>query len=404
MKAFSMKNIFKLFGITAFVAVIGFSMSACSGGGGDDNDGGGGSSSSVKDGGGSSSSVKGGGNLFSSSGSSDGSSGWTAVDVSSILADGIHLSRIRAIAYGGGKFVAVGEEGKMVTSTDGTNWTAVDVSKIFGTSDRQNFIYANDINAIAYGSGKFVAVGDGSKMAISTDGTNWTAVDVSSIFGSGEYSRIDAIAFGNGKFVAVGYSSSNSKWGISTDGTNWTAINVSSILESYTYFNAISYGSNKFVAVGGNTDKIATSTDGTNWTVVNSSIFGSDEYNEIHGIAFGNSKFIVGGYVGDNTKIAISTDGANWIAVDVSNIFGTSYINAIAYGDGKFVAVGANGKMAASTNGTNWAAVDVSNIFCHTLCSMPSYAVYVDINAIAFGNGKFVVFGENGKMAYSAGN
>jgi hypothetical protein len=49
-------------------------------------------------------------------------------------------------------------------------------------------------------------------------------------------------------------------------------------------------------------------------------------------------------------KIATSSDGATWTAADTTNSgFGTtstSYINGVAYGNGKFVAVGLFGKIA----------------------------------------------------------
>jgi len=64
---------------------------------------------------------------------------------------------IKGIAYGGGKFVAVGDNGRMAYSSDGVTWTAVSTST-FGISN---------INDIAYGNGKFVAVGDNGKIAYS---------------------------------------------------------------------------------------------------------------------------------------------------------------------------------------------------------------------------------------------
>ena len=73
---------------------------------------------------------------------------------------------INGIAYGGGKFVAVGNSGKMAYSTDGVFWTTVTTSR-FGTTA---------IRGVAYGGDKFVAVGDFGMMAYSTDGIMWTAV------------------------------------------------------------------------------------------------------------------------------------------------------------------------------------------------------------------------------------
>ena len=54
---------------------------------------------------------------------------------------------------------------------------------------------------------------------------------------------------------------------------------------------------------------------------------------------YGYGKFVAGG---DNS--ATSTDGETWTAVN--STFGTSWINAIAYGNGKFVVVADSGKMA----------------------------------------------------------
>jgi len=105
---------------------------------------------------------------------------------------------ISAIAYGGGKFVAVGNNGKMAYSSDDKYWIEITNTK-FDT---------DSINAIAYGSDKFVAVGNNGKMAYSEDGINWTAVTTTSIFIDSSPNpspvNINTIAYGSNKFVAVG--------------------------------------------------------------------------------------------------------------------------------------------------------------------------------------------------------
>jgi hypothetical protein len=78
----------------------------------------------------------------------------------------------------------------MAYSTDGANWTAV-ANSTFGNTN---------INAIAYGNGKFVAGGDSGKMAWSADGVTWKAI-ANTAFDS---RAIRAIAYGNGRFVAGG--------------------------------------------------------------------------------------------------------------------------------------------------------------------------------------------------------
>jgi hypothetical protein len=65
---------------------------------------------------------------------------WTAVSDRRIGG----YSFIGAGAYGGNRFVATGDNGKMAYSTNGTSWTAI--------ADRT--INAMDISAIAYGGNR----------------------------------------------------------------------------------------------------------------------------------------------------------------------------------------------------------------------------------------------------------
>lgn len=90
-----------------------------------------------------------------------------------------------AIAYGNGKYVAVGASGYIATSTDGINWT----TQRIGTNLWWDVIY---------GDSKFVAVGLKGSTAISTDGTNWTISTRTPAYG------MRSVAFGNGKFIAGG--------------------------------------------------------------------------------------------------------------------------------------------------------------------------------------------------------
>ncbi|MDR0731391.1 MAG: hypothetical protein LBF63_06955, partial [Treponema sp.] len=86
----------------------------------------------------------------------------------------------------------------------------------------------------------------------------------------------------------------------------------------------------------------------------------------------------------------LSTDWATVAITHASGIFGsTATISAIGWGNNKFV-VGANsGKMAYSGDGHTWTAVGSS-----------PFGTSV-INDIAWGNGTFVAVGQSGKMAYS---
>jgi hypothetical protein len=210
--------------------------------------------------------------------SSDGAS-WTAVADSTF-----GTSRIRAIAYGGGRWVAGGgDRGKMVYSDDnGVTWTAV-ADSTFGTSD---------IKAIAYGNNRFVAVGDDGKMAYSANGASWTAVADSKFpatYTSSGYELsyvIQAIAYGNNRFVAVG---DHRKMAYSTDGASWTAVEVSEITVNN---DIIAYGNNRFVVTVDNLGDVAYSDNGASWTAVK--VQGQGGMYIILSIAYGKNRFVAG--------------------------------------------------------------------------------------------------------------
>ena len=105
-----------------------------------------------------------------------------------------------SVAYGDGKFVAVGFEGKASYSTDGISWTALpagdDTGIKFGTSDAAS---------VTYNNGKFLVVGASGKASYSTDGINWTALpagdDTGIKFGT---TTAFSVAYGDETFVVVG--------------------------------------------------------------------------------------------------------------------------------------------------------------------------------------------------------
>jgi hypothetical protein len=106
---------------------------------------------------------------------------WTEVsnDVGKIL---------RGVTFGGDYFQAVGNDGITVSSSDGTNWLAPD--SIQSVAPYQN------LRHVIYAAGRFIAVGnEGTVVSLRT---NWT--EHASIVSQ----NLHDIAFGAGKFVAVG--------------------------------------------------------------------------------------------------------------------------------------------------------------------------------------------------------
>ena len=145
-----------------------------------------------------------------------------------------------------------------MVSTNGINWTTDDGS--IG-DDYMGYDYWH---GVAHGNGKFVAVGEGGSTMNSTNGTTWNWVEPSET--NNYYSDI---TYGNNTFVAVGDTPSQGQIKTSTDGINWTYQTSSANNALY----GVAYGSGSFVAVGENGGLISSTDSGVTWESHTSSIF-----------------------------------------------------------------------------------------------------------------------------------
>jgi hypothetical protein len=130
---------------------------------------------------------------------------WTAIRPGYGTMQSKFVNAIRGIAYGNNGFVAVGYATRMGWSDNGLSWIAWDESIVEG----------NSILAVTYGGGRFVAGGDNGKMLFLPDGGNWTGVQGDTKFGS---LSIYTLAYGNGVYVAAGQ---NGQLAYSSDAVNW---------------------------------------------------------------------------------------------------------------------------------------------------------------------------------------
>lgn len=249
--------------------------------------------------------------------SSDGVT-WTEQTLPSV-AD--HTS-IQSLHYFNGTFIAVAPvfapaSAHFYTSSDGSNWTEHSVS-------------GYRFHALAYADGRYVGLAtvglNVSVLLNSTDLRNWTEVD-QSIFH-------EAVAYGNGKFVAVGSDLSGGKIITSPDGLNWTV----QVTPPDTYaLLGVTYGQSLYVAVGG--DTILTSSDGITWT---SRSFNPDLGTSIvrlRGVVSSGTQFkAVGDKIGSSvTQIFSSDDGLTWTADRAGD---GDFLYDVVFGSRGFVAVG----------------------------------------------------------------
>jgi hypothetical protein len=138
--------------------------------------------------------------------------------------------------------------------------------------------------------------------------------------------------------------------------------------------------------------------EGPVWTTVENSPIG--KFISIQAIAYGQGIFVAGGEYGN---MAWSNDGKTWTGISVEDsTFGQSQsINAIAYGNGIFVAGGSvtgsgnlTGKMAWSADGKKWTSVPVED----------NPLSFNKVYAIAYGQGIFVAGGNSGQLVWSNDN
>ena len=236
-----------------------------------------------------------------------------------------------AITFGDGKFVIVGEQKKFAYSTNGITWT---MTTDFNSEWRP-------FSAVTYGDGKFVAIAKSdyddtlkqavSATAYSTDGINWT---LGKLPFAGDWL---GITYGDGKFVAVGYIASNTENRpayYSTDGINWTKTNLPYV-SIYRQYTDVTFGNGKFVAITRGQYDCAYSNDGIKW---NSMQMSSDD--QWYAATYGNDKFVavaMHSVTADKAGVcAYSTDGINWTEMSMPKEAGW---HDVVYGNGKFVAI-----------------------------------------------------------------
>ena len=215
-----------------------------------------------------------------------------------------------------GVFVAVGDGGAIVTSTDGVAWT------------QQGSPTGFNLNGVADGDGVLIAVGDGGTILTSTDATSWQ------IRPSGTDATLNAVAFGpGGLVVAVG------AFGIvpiSNDlGLTWQLTDVGLTNDLF----GVAYGAGSWVTVG-QAGIVLQGESPTDWQVI-----GDNVLPNLNDVTFLQGLFFV---VGDNGNVLTSPDGVNYGA-SVSNT--GQFLYGSAYGNGSFFVVGTGGRAIQSGDG-----------------------------------------------------
>ena len=271
-------------------------------------------------------------------------------------------NHLRSVAFGSGVFVASGDLGTMLTSSNGTVWTPVATG------------VTNALLGVTFGHGRFVAVGQAGAILTSSNGAAWSAQ------GAGIHNALNAVAFTELGFVAVGdlgtivTSSNGFNWVSQTSGTSAMLVGVGG-----------GFGTT-FAGAAVNPPALFWSTNGSAWSYMTNvpKYAQPDLFNA--GFAYGNGVLLGVRIRGEFCR---STDGVNW----THQYSPFEYCFGLAYARNQFVVVGGNfsrgGRtIGTSTNGLSW---------------QPRYFRSTEdrLLGIAYGNYRFVAVGDNGSILAS---
>ena len=307
---------------------------------------------------------------------------------------------LKHLAHGNGRTVAVGEGGSIVMSTNGLDWTEVNIGRRYY------------LGGVAFNNGVFVVLtwesGGAHLLFTSTNGVDW-------IPRASPVPFITAIASGNGEFLLLGWGQSGQTvLARSTDATEWSR---QTMPWPAGFATAIAYGNGNYVVA--HESGCFASADGVTWQ---SAIAPTTP----HRLRFANGLFRIGGYAG---SVWDSPDGLHWASRSTTllpTVESAYDINGLAYGNGIHVAVSDNGRIIRSTDGVAWSQVNYSTtkrltdaIFTGTqfvisgndgfLLTSPNGVTWTDrrmgrtkdLFAIIYTNGQFVAAGHDGTILTS---
>jgi Secretion system C-terminal sorting domain len=294
---------------------------------------------------------------------------------------------LKFVAFGKGLFLAAGDSGTILSSTNCTTWINKNMGATYG------FSFLTNSNG-QFWAERFDTSYNGEILA-SSDGITWTPKN------SGPPYLIISLTFVTGlldaqadQFVGVGAG----MIATSLNGTTWITKlhgNGECLVCTTDYFSSVTYGNGLIVAVGGtnvpNPDAqpgqpytprigfgiILTSSDGITWIENNK----KPPLSWLKSVIYCNGQFVA---IGMNGIILTSPDGITWTQ---NNLVPLYSMYSVTYGNSQFIAVGEQGAIFVSPNGTTWTQINsgtTNNLF-----------------SVTYGNGQFVAVGEKGTILVS---
>jgi hypothetical protein len=220
------------------------------------------------------------------------------------------FTSLNDVTYGQSRYVAVGDNSGVFTSTDGVAWT------------QRTLGFTNTLTCVTAGPSLFVAASSGAAIYSSPDGTTWTQR------ANSQNVAFRGATYANGRYIIVG---DGGGMRTSTDGITWTTVTsgTTANLLNVSYFDNVG-----FLAAGA-TGTMLNSTDGLAWRVVETGI--SDTINSIASTPIG-----LLAPAGTAGTMLMSLDGINW---SIGTIPVDRAVRGVASNASTIVAVGDTGAL-----------------------------------------------------------
>jgi hypothetical protein len=279
---------------------------------------------------------------------------WTPHDV------GIQVSRFSQVLWNPDlqQFILIADSGNILASANGSDW------------DPQGSGTVKDLIDVVWSNGQYVVVGASGTILTSGDGVDWkdhsivTDEPLLSIAANGNLFAIvrgSGSSFDHSTIMTNDNPSKPANWHLAFGVVDPTA---------HSQLTRIVWDGGAFVAVGG---IIATSIDGVVWTYV-----ASQAVDTLLTVAFSSDTIVAADDVG--TILVSTLDGLAW--APTSSDIVTESLNSVVWNGTVFGAVGDLGSFLSSSNGTDW---DVNN-----------FALPISPQALAWGNGTYVAVADGG--------